>query len=109
MISEVFLFLAGIFAVLGAIGLFRFPDFYNRSHAATMISMGGVTLAMLVLMLGERFLSVYFFKIAIVIILLLLTGPTATHAIANKAYMMGVKPSPIVRNEMESRPGGGRK
>jgi len=108
MISEALLIIAGISAVLGAIGLFRFPDFYTRSHAATMISVGGVMLALLVLMFGEQLLGVYFFKIAIIIILMLLTGPTAVHAVANKAYMMGISPKQLSKNQMESKPGGGR-
>ena len=109
MISEILLTIAGIWAVIGAIGLFRFPDFYTRSHAATMISVGGVMFALFVLMFGGELFGVYFFKILVVLIMSLLTGPTAAHAIANKAYMVGVKPERLGRNEMESRPGGGRK
>jgi multicomponent Na+:H+ antiporter subunit G len=109
MISEILLTVAGIWAVLGAVGLFRFPDFYTRSHAATMISVGGVMFALFILMFGERFLGVYFFKIMIVIILSLLTNPTSIHAVANRAYMVGVKPKRLGKNQMESRPGGGRK
>jgi len=109
MISEILLTVAGIFAVLGAIGLFRFPDFYTRSHASTMVGVGGVMFALFVFMFGERFLGVFFFKILMVIVLLLLTNPTAAHAIANKAYIMGISPKQIKKNQMESKPGGGRK
>jgi multicomponent Na+:H+ antiporter subunit G len=109
MITEILLTVAGIWAVLGALGLFRFPDFYTRSHAATMISVGGVMFALFVLMFGERFLGIYFFKILVVLIMLLITGPTAAHAIANKAYMVGIAPKKLGKNEMESKPGGGRK
>ena len=108
MIGEALLIIAGIFAALGAVGLFRFPDFYTRSHAATMISVGGVLLALAVLMLSSAF-NAYFFKILIIIIMMLLTGPTATHAIANRAYMLGIKPEKLKKNQMESMPGGGRK
>jgi len=109
MISEALLTVAGIFALLGAIGLFRFPDFYTRSHAATMISVGGVMFALFVLMFGGRFLGVYFFKILVIIVLSLMTNPTATHAVANKAYTIGVRPVNLKQDQMESRPGGGRK
>ena len=109
MISEVLLTIAGIWALLGALGLFRFPDFYTRSHAATMISVGGVLFALFVLMFGKQFLGIYFFKIMVIIVMSLLTGPTAAHAVANKAYMIGVVPRKLGKNEMESKPGGGRK
>ncbi|RLI97667.1 MAG: sodium:proton antiporter [Candidatus Aenigmatarchaeota archaeon] len=109
MISEILVFLSGIIACIGAIGLFRFKDFYTRSHASTVISVGGVMFSLFVLMFGERFMSAYFFKILIILIIMLITEPTATHAIANRAYMMGVRPRGLKKNQMESRPGGGRK
>jgi multicomponent K+:H+ antiporter subunit G len=42
------LVLGGVFALVGAIGLLRFPDFYMRLHAptkATTLGVGGVLLA----------------------------------------------------------------
>ena len=109
MISEILLAIAGCFALLGAVGLFRFPDFYTRSHASTMISVGGVMFGMFVFMFNDQLFGVYFFKILIIIVLSLLTIPTATHAVANKAYMNGISPKDLKKNEMESRPGGGRR
>ncbi len=46
------LVVGGSFALVGAIGLVRFPDFYMRLHAptkATTLGVGGVLLASLVL------------------------------------------------------------
>jgi multicomponent K+:H+ antiporter subunit G len=48
----------GVFALIGAIGLLRFPDFYMRLHAptkATTLGVGGVLVASMVLswMRGE--------------------------------------------------------
>ena len=42
------LVLGGVFALVGAVGLLRFPDFYMRLHAptkATTLGVGGVLLA----------------------------------------------------------------
>lgn len=42
------LVVGGVFALVGAIGLLRFPDFYMRLHAptkATTLGVGGVLLA----------------------------------------------------------------
>ena len=107
MITQSLLLIAGVFALLGSLGLFRFRDFYVRSHAATMISVGGVMFALFVLMLDMPWFGVHFFKILIILVLMLLTGPTATHAIANRAYSIGVAPKQLIKNQMESRPGGG--
>ena len=46
------LLVAGVFALVGAIGLLRFPDFYMRLHAptkATTLGVGGVLLASMLL------------------------------------------------------------
>ena len=102
MAIEILLIVAGIYAVLGAIGLFRFPDFYTRTHAATMITVGGVCLGLLILALSA-FWSVYSLKSVIVIVLIFFTSPTATHAIANAAYKKGIKPKHLVKNELEEK------
>ena len=105
MIGEILLLVAGIFALLGAIGMFRFPDFYTRSHAATMTSVGGVMFALFILMFNCSLFDAYFFKTLIIIIIMVLTGPTAQHAIANKAYSTGVKPERLSVNRLEKNKG----
>lgn len=99
-VVQVMLYISAIFALIGSIGLIRFPDFYTRTHAATIITVGSFSLAMLALMIAT-FWSVSTVKIFLVILLNLFTNPTATHAIADKAYRMGVKPKGIVKDEMK--------
>lgn len=99
-VVQVMLYISAIFALIGSIGLIRFPDFYTRTHAATIITVGSFSLAMLALMIAT-FWSVSTVKIFLVILLNLFTNPTATHAIADKAYRMGVKPKRIVKDEMK--------
>lgn len=46
------LIVAGLFALVGAVGMLRFPDFFMRLHAptkATTLGIGGVLLAALLL------------------------------------------------------------
>ena len=62
LVSEGLLWLGGIVTLIGALGMLRFPDFYTRAHAATMITVGGFTLALMALALQNLF-GVYFFKI----------------------------------------------
>jgi len=96
---QVLLYISGVFAVIGSLGLIRFPDFYTRTHAATMISVGSISLGLLALII-LTFWSVYTLKIFIIIIFNLFTNPTATHAIAESAYKMGIKPKKLLKNEM---------
>lgn len=73
-----------VFLVLGAVGLFRFPDFYTRMHAAGKCD----TLGSLLIVVG---LAVYngltlgSVKIIFIAMFIFLTSPTATHAIARSA------------------------
>jgi multicomponent Na+:H+ antiporter subunit G len=100
-ISEVVLILlviSGIFSVLGSIGLIRFPDFYTRTHAATIITMGGMCLALFALMV-QTFWNIFTAKLILIIIITLFASPTSTHVIANLAYRKGVKPKHLVKNE----------
>lgn len=96
-VTHVLLYIAGIFSLLGAIGMIRFPDFYTRTHAATMINMGGIVLALFALLVSQAFqFSVYSWKILLIIFLLMLVNPTNTHAIAAAAYKVGIKPKKLV-------------
>lgn len=100
MIVQAMLYISGIFALIGSAGLIRFPDFYTRTHAATVITVGSFSLAMLAFMIAT-FWSVSTVKIFVIILLNLFTNPTATHAIAEKAYRMGVRPRKILKDEIK--------
>ena len=72
------------FLVIGAIGLIRFPDFFTRIHATGIIDTMGValTFAGLVILAGWTLPAV---KLVLILCFMLLTGPTATHALAKAA------------------------
>ena len=72
------------FLVIGAIGLVRLPDFFTRIHATGVIdTMGaGLVLAGLVILAGWALPAV---KLALILGFMLLTGPTAAHALAKAA------------------------
>ena len=75
--------------LLGSIGFFRFPDFWSRLHAASVIDSGG----MILIVLGMAFqagLTLVTVKLALIAVFLIITGPTATHAIANAARVSGL-------------------
>ena len=83
---------AGLFFVLaGTIGVLRLPDFYTRLHAAGMTDTLGAELILLALIFqcdGWQMIL----KLLLVAFFLLVTSPTATHAVAHAAYKAGLKP-----------------
>jgi multicomponent Na+:H+ antiporter subunit G len=80
-----------VVAIIGAIGVVRFPDVYTRLHAAGVVDTGAVTLTIIGLMLVSG-LSLVTLKLAIVWVVVMLTSPTASHALANAAFGAGERP-----------------
>ena len=78
-----------LFDIFGCIGLVRFPDVYNRLQASTKC----VTLGTILLLVGVALVSssgAIGAKAIICAIFILITSPTAAHAIAKGAYASGV-------------------
>ena len=79
-----------LFNIFGCIGLVRFPDVYNRLQASTKC----VTLGTILLLVGVAVISglgAISAKAIICAVFILITSPTAAHAIAKGAYASGVK------------------
>jgi multicomponent Na+:H+ antiporter subunit G len=106
--AEGLLWVGGVVTLIGSLGLLRFPDFYTRAHAATLVAVGGFTLALIGLALFNPF-NANFFKILLILAINFITNPTATHALADSAYRLGIRPSGLVRSDISDRKGGGRK
>ncbi len=90
-ISWLMLLTGGLVAVIGGLGLLRFPDFYTRLHAGGMTD----TLCMLLIIGGlilQAGLSILTAKLALIVLFMLFTAPTASHALARAAMVDGVKP-----------------
>ena len=90
-LSWVLILGGGAFSVIGALGMLRFPDFWARLHAASVSESAGVILLLagLAIQAGWGLIAV---KVILIGILLFITGPTATHAVANAALVSGLKP-----------------
>ena len=81
----------GLFFVFaGTLGVIRMPDFFTRIHAAGMTDTLGVELILLGLIIQSGF-TLLSLKFLLVGFFLLLTSPTATHAIADAAHAAGLK------------------
>lgn len=90
-LSWIFIVSGSFFAIIGAVGTLRFPDFWARLHAASISDSAGVILLLLGMML-QAGLGLITIKLIIILIFLFITGPTATHAVANAALVSGLKP-----------------
>ena len=73
-----------IFCFIGALGLLRMPSFITRTHAASLIDSLGAILILSGLIL-QAGLTIVTIKLALILIFLLLTGPTAIHALVSTA------------------------
>jgi multicomponent Na+:H+ antiporter subunit G len=90
-LSWILLGAGGVLTVTGAIGLLRFPDFFTRLHAVSITE----TLATWAILLGlalQSGLTQTTLKLALIWLILLFTGPTATHALAKAALHGGLVP-----------------
>ncbi len=81
----------GFFYLVGAVGLNRMPDVFTRMHAASVSETLGVGLLVLGMVLQAGFTLVAA-KLIIILLVLLVTGPVATHALARAALHDGEKP-----------------
>ena len=93
-ISWALLLLGSFLAVTGAWGLIRFPDFYSRVHAASITDTLCTACFVVGLMLQAGFYLVAV-KLVMILWLLWLTGPAATHALVRAAYTAGLKPHSV--------------
>ena len=81
----------GFLGITGAIGLFRFPDFYSRLHAASITDTLSVGLIILGLVLQSSSVLMVL-KLLLLLLILAYTGPTAAHALAKTARQEKLKP-----------------
>lgn len=101
-LSWVSLTAGGLFCIIGGIGMLRMPDFYTRLHAASVIETLGAGLILLGLMLQAGF-TLVFAKLVMLGLLLLLTSPSATHALAKAALARGLVPLALRKEKSSSK------
>ena len=101
LISAGLLAAGSIFVLIGAFGLIRLPDFYTRLHAAGITDTLGAELILLGLMF-QAGLSIVTVKLILISLFIFFTSPTATHAVANAARVMGLKPMIVPDKDLEN-------
>lgn len=91
LLASVLLVLGSLLCLIGAVGFFRFPDFYTRVHASSVTDTLGAGMILVALMLLSDS-TIGTFKLVLILLFLLITGPTAVHALVKSAVTMGVLP-----------------
>ena len=79
-----------LFNIFGCIGLVRFPDVYNRLQASTKcVTLGTIFVLIGVALAGSS--GALTAKAIVCAVFILITAPTAAHAIAKGSHAAGVK------------------
>lgn len=81
----------GVFCIIGAVGMIRLPDVFSRMHGVGLIDTMGLGMIFLGLALQSGF-TLTLAKLGMVLLFVLFTSPTATHALARAARYGGVEP-----------------
>ncbi|HSR63838.1 MAG TPA: monovalent cation/H(+) antiporter subunit G [Gammaproteobacteria bacterium] len=87
--------------ITGSVGLVRFPDFFTRLHAVSVIDTLAIMLivAGLVLQSGWSLVSV---KLLLIVFFILFTSPAAAHAVAKSALHGKLQPVEFKKGESSS-------
>ena len=100
LISAGLLAAGSIFALIGAFGLIRLPDFYTRLHSAGITDTLGAELILLGLMF-QAGLSLVTVKLILISLFIFFTI-LQQHMVANVARVMGLKPMLVPDKDLEN-------
>ncbi|MCX7733021.1 MAG: monovalent cation/H(+) antiporter subunit G [candidate division WOR-3 bacterium] len=89
-LALIFLWLGVVFVLLGALGLARFPDLYNRMQAATKCVTLGVCGIMIGIFLRSGF-NPLGIKALLAAVFILFTVPVSSHALVRGSLIAGVR------------------
>lgn len=96
-IGLAFVLIGGIFLFLGALGIYRMPDVYNRLQAGTKAS----TMGAMSVILGVGLIEPeWFFKALIIVIFIAIANPLSSHALARGAYRASL--TPFMKKKMDA-------
>jgi multicomponent Na+:H+ antiporter subunit G len=89
LIGAIVSLIGSIFLFLGALGVLRMPDLYNRMQAGTKTT----TLGSILTLLGIGIYRLAWLpQLLIIIAFIVITNPVSTHALARAAHFAGVPP-----------------
>jgi multicomponent K+:H+ antiporter subunit G len=98
------LLIGGLFALVGAIGLVRFPDFYMRLHAptkATTLGVGGVLVASMLLSWAHGEVGL---QALLITLFLFVTAPVSANLMAQAAlHLRAPSKAPVPADQPSDR------
>ena len=100
------LLVGSLAVILGALGLVRLGDVYQRMHGTGIVDTGGAGLILFGLLLLSPDWTVTV-RLILIGFILVMTGPTATHAIARAVRVSGAEPDNVKAKKKTGK--GGRK
>ena len=91
LVSSVFILVGSLSIIVGLLGVYRMPDFFTRLHAASIIDTLGAMLMLFGLIMHHG-ISIVSVKLFLILVFILITTPTAAHALAKSALHGNLKP-----------------
>ncbi len=95
MVAAACLLVGTLACMIGGLGLLRLPDFYTRTHGASITDTLGANLVVIGLMVAEMSLveanPLFAGKMFLLLVFMFLASPTSGHALVKAAYARGVK------------------
>lgn len=91
--------IGSFFLFTASIGLLRMPDFFNRIQAGTKAS----TLGSLLILLGVGIMNpLWWPKLLIIFIFIIITNPVSSHVIARAGYHAGCEKGRMERDDLKN-------
>lgn len=90
-VSWLLILIGSVFLVVGGIGVVRLPDVFTRMHGAGVIDTVGACAVLIGLMVQAGF-TIVAIKLVLIVVFILFTSPTTTHALARAALGGGARP-----------------
>ena len=106
--SWLFVIVGSAFLLIGAIGIIRLPDIFSRMHGAGIIDTMGTTMLFFGMFLQAGF-TIVSIKLFLILLFLMFTSPTTTHALARAALDSGLKPLIDDNKLRKKKPASSRK
>jgi len=100
--GEVIIILGLVFILFGVIGIIRYKNFYTRILVAAKIDTVGVITIIIGVAIrnGASFFSL---KVLLIMAIILIVNPMASHMIARSAYLSGYKTEAHISKENENK------
>ncbi len=85
------------FSLIGVLGMVRLPDVYARLHTTGKVGVYG---SVLLLVAAAAWTPLGWGRAIFLMVLLMVTGPVAAHAISSAAYRIGIPMKKPIRDDL---------